>query len=1313
MPGKHRYPGHPRGRDDTLRIASANVNRCNKNHTATLQAAFEQNIDILLIQEPWIHKREPQRRITKWADAFETLLPVSDWTINNPRVMTYIRRERLALQATTDPSFPEHPDVMAVNIAGVTHGAVRLFNVYNAGRGSERAGEAATLLRTHGKAEEAEVYAGDFNMHHENWSLSSSPTTWEITDEWVKHCEDRDIHLVSNHDVPTHRRGGVLDLVWMTNRCSSRQAIRVRLAPELNGGSDHQPMRIDMEKAKPKEQQAAGRFRLDTLDSSLFEHLLKEGLPALTDALSHCEEGDATEAEQILDELAESITRQLKTALELSTKRTNPKARGQPFWNQELREAAKERRRIRGRNIAEEGDDVREADKKFRKLLHKVRGSHFSSLIANVSDSKDLFKMAKWGNSTGRFGATVLKDPQGKLHVSATERAELLRSTHLPNDRSAEDIEPMPSRDPRENWKDVTRHEVEQAMLHAKNTAPGEDEIAPNVYKRAWPFVGELITRFFQVCLRRGYHPKPFRSARICVINKTGNRDRHSPRSYRLISLLSVLGKGLERIVARRLSWVATTKRIIPKRYYGAVPVRSASDLLTDFMDEVETKQAAGHAVSALTIDIKGAFDAVLPGRLVQRLYDQRWPHHAVRWVASFLRDRTAAVVLPGHVQDSTRTAGSLPQGSPVSPILFMLFLAPLMRRKLNASRVLPKRGYADDIMISAFGAAETNVKLLSQELDDTIRWCRHNGLDIDQGKSGLIHLVKRVMRTDANPSIPPHASRRGPPLWTESIEATGENETLRWLGINFDRRCNFAAHAAIVANRGKRVVNGIRMLGGCYKGTSANLLLSVAKACVLPTMTYASTAWWKPNRTNKDWMKRVIDPLERTWRAALRAAIPVYRTTATTTLHHFAGVPPAELYLDRLSRAHALRVYRLDPRHALTEKRKELALTGSVEGRSRLARTLRMLPGSCEEANPLRAAPWSRDCDPRVREEAMNPAAGHRGRKAQAEAFKCWKASLPAGDVVLGTDGSKLKDGRTGGGWIAEIIDDDRGTISGYNGYGQHAEVFDAEARAVRDGLRAMNSNGWLMHRRRLWVCLDNQSVITRITTPSSRSLLAQEVFLEIAALSRDWETRDRGENPRGEPPPQVRFKWVPGHAGVSLNESADRLANEGANLPLHRHANIVTLAGGKRWLKETMNEEFKTWWSRETANYPSRRGITTGHSQELIPLEQPKVQKLPNIPRMALAVVFAARSGHGDFATYHSRFLHHGTSLHCTCGALKSRLHFYSCRSARDRNKLKFFENKLILLDELITTVKGAMCIGEWMKTSGYKPWGTIPAM
>ena len=86
-------------------------------------------------------------------------------------------------------------------------------------------------------------------------------------------------------------------------------------------------------------------------------------------------------------------------------------------------------------------------------------------------------------------------------------------------------------------------HEIEAAIFHAGNTSVGPDGIPPLVIKKAWPVYKEEVTCLFQRCLEEDYHPSVFKNAILCALPKPGKRSHSFPRSYRLIALLSCLGK--------------------------------------------------------------------------------------------------------------------------------------------------------------------------------------------------------------------------------------------------------------------------------------------------------------------------------------------------------------------------------------------------------------------------------------------------------------------------------------------------------------------------------------------------------------------------------------------------------------------------------------------------------------------------------------------------------------------------------------------------------------------------------------------------
>ncbi|KJZ70204.1 hypothetical protein HIM_10390 [Hirsutella minnesotensis 3608] len=156
--------------------------------------------------------------------------------------------------------------------------------------------------------------------------------------------------------------------------------------------------------------------------------------------------------------------------------------------------------------------------------------------------------------------------------------------------------------------------------------SPGPDNITVRMLRAVWHAIGSLVHQLYQGCLTIGHHPKPFREAEVVMIAKLGRRDLSTPRAWRPISLLSCLGKGLERLIARRLAWASIHFGVLHPQQIGALPKRSAVDLVAALIHDIEEAFARKQVATLVTLDIQGAFDTVLRNRLVLRLREQGWP---------------------------------------------------------------------------------------------------------------------------------------------------------------------------------------------------------------------------------------------------------------------------------------------------------------------------------------------------------------------------------------------------------------------------------------------------------------------------------------------------------------------------------------------------------------------------------------------------------------------------------------------------------------------------------------------------------------
>ena len=175
-----------------------------------------------------------------------------------------------------------------------------------------------------------------------------------------------------------------------------------------------------------------------------------------------------------------------------------------------------------------------------------------------------------------------------------------------------------------------------------------------------------------------GYHPHSLKYANGVVLDKPGKASYDSPASFRIIVLLKSISKFLERVMTVRLSAIAKSKGLLHPNQCGSLPGLSSTDACLALTHEIKTLQRPRLEVSTLFLDIKAGFDNVNASTLRTRLLAAQVPSYMVDWVSSFLSARTCTLVVQGSPNLSSPVSVGTPQWSPISPLLFLLYVAPL-----------------------------------------------------------------------------------------------------------------------------------------------------------------------------------------------------------------------------------------------------------------------------------------------------------------------------------------------------------------------------------------------------------------------------------------------------------------------------------------------------------------------------------------------------------------------------------------------------------------------------------------------------------
>ena len=160
---------------------------------------------------------------------------------------------------------------------------------------------------------------------------------------------------------------------------------------------------------------------------------------------------------------------------------------------------------------------------------------------------------------------------------------------------------------------------------------------------------------------------------------------------------------------------------------------------------------------------------------------------------------------------------------------------------------------------------------------------------------------------------------------------------------------------------------------------------------------------------------------------------------------------------------------------------------------------------GPIETYRPLLKPPWTPP-DPRNNQDvSYNPKLT---KEEAARLFEAWLATIPPIDIVVFTDGSKgaTTGAPAGAGWVVfqRNVPSIRGRLRL-----EKAEVFDAEAIAATEGLRAAIGSVGASYATNLYVCLDNLEVARNLLRTTNTS--SQLSFTTFKSLASKWPARGR----------------------------------------------------------------------------------------------------------------------------------------------------------------------------------------------------------
>ena len=266
-------------------------------------------------------------------------------------------------------------------------------------------------------------------------------------------------------------------------------------------------------------------------------------------------------------------------------------------------------------------------------------------------------------------GEQLLKDSESITSRWKEHYHDLLNQCSTVSDDVFDQIPQRPLRD--ELSTEPTMSEVTKAISQLKNKATGPDGIPAEVFKAG----GLLLTHELLLLLTKIWQNEEIstdlRDALIVTIFKKG--DKSDCGNYRGISLLSIAGKILARILTNRLQPIAESQ-------CGFRSLRGTVDMIFSARQLQEKCREQNRPLYMAFIDLTKAFDTVNRHALWMTLAKIGCPEKYIN-ILKLLHDNMRATVLSNNATESEPFSVStgVKQGCVIAPTLFSIYISSIL----------------------------------------------------------------------------------------------------------------------------------------------------------------------------------------------------------------------------------------------------------------------------------------------------------------------------------------------------------------------------------------------------------------------------------------------------------------------------------------------------------------------------------------------------------------------------------------------------------------------------------------------------------
>ena len=375
-----------------------------------------------------------------------------------------------------------------------------------------------------------------------------------------------------------------------------------------------------------------------------------------------------------------------------------------------------------------------------------------------------------------------------------------------------------------------TEENVLRAMKNLKNKSSyGFDNIPVKVLRDGC----DILVKPYHRLLNKIYHqssiPEQWKTSRILPLHKKGQKKQME--NYRPISNLCAGSKIFERLILQRILEIdnQTEFSLTGENQHGFKKGKSTITASADIQSRIASLMDEDQYVAMASLDLSAAFDVINIDLLLRRLEIMGMPEDLMSLLRTWLRDRLCYVEVRNNCSQFYSSNCGTVQGSILGPVLFNLFLSPLLEKEDMTS-------YADDsYLIKANKTKEVALRRLQFQCKKVEKWMTGSGLKVNIGKTELVifHRMDATVGT----------------IQLNGFEIVSKKE-MSVLGVMFDSKLEWSTQVEKASRKARSTLQGLRVIDKYFTIPEKLTLLTTF---FYSRLYYGSQIWLIPS------LKRVL----------------------------------------------------------------------------------------------------------------------------------------------------------------------------------------------------------------------------------------------------------------------------------------------------------------------------------------------------------------------------------------------------------------------------------------------------------------------